>query len=152
MPNHIRTLSPSTEDVLFDHPGTSFEEASQIVRKSHEAFLSYKKLSIADRKAIIKNGLNLIDEKKQTLAAELTAQMGRPIAFAEKEIETMRKRADYLLGISDDSLTSIPGQREDEFRRFVKKEPLGVVLISSAWNVRFEQKFCGPTGSLKIIY
>lgn len=48
----------------------------------------------------------------------------------------MRKRADYLLSIADDSLKNLPGQAESGFRRFLKKEPLGVTLISTAWNVR----------------
>ncbi|KAE8366758.1 Aldehyde/histidinol dehydrogenase [Aspergillus caelatus] len=134
MANQIRTLSPSTNKVIFEHPGTSLDEARAIAQASENAFQSYKQLSLAERKAIIVKALNIVDANKETLANELTAQMGRPIAYCTKEIDTMRKRADYLLSIADDSLKNLPGQAESGFRRFLKKEPLGVTLISTAWN------------------
>ncbi|KAB8278286.1 Aldehyde/histidinol dehydrogenase [Aspergillus minisclerotigenes] len=134
MANQIRTLSPSTNKVIFEHPGTSLDEARAIAQASENAFQSYKQLSLADRKAIMVKALNIVDANKETLANELTAQMGRPIAYCTKEIDTMRKRADYLLSIADDSLKNLPGQAESGFRRFLKKEPLGVTLISTAWN------------------
>ncbi|BAE64824.1 unnamed protein product [Aspergillus oryzae RIB40] len=134
MVNQIRTLSPSTNKVIFEHPGTSLDEARAIAQASENAFQSYKQLSLADRKAIMVKALNIVDANKETLANELTAQMGRPIAYCTKEIDTMRKRADYLLSIADDSLKNLPGQAESGFRRFLKKEPLGVTLISTAWN------------------
>ncbi|KAB8237216.1 Aldehyde/histidinol dehydrogenase [Aspergillus alliaceus] len=130
----IRTLSPSTNKVIFEHPGTSLDEARTIAQASENAFQSYKQLSLADRKAIIVKALDIVNANKETLANELTAQMGRPIAYCTKEIDTMRKRADYLLSIADESLKNLPGQAEDGFRRFLKKEPLGVTLISTAWN------------------
>lgn len=133
--NYIRTISPSTQEVLFERQGTTFDEVVHIAKTSHNAFQSYKKFSLAERKSIINKALDLIDEQKETLAAELTAQMGRPIAFAAKEITTMRKRANYLVSIADKSLEPILGTPEDGFRRFVKKEPLGVAFIAFAWNV-----------------
>ncbi|CAI7678634.1 unnamed protein product [Penicillium manginii] len=54
--------------------------------------------------------------------------MGRPIAFGAKEVETMQKRADYLLGISEQALQSLPGQPEAGFRRWIEKEPIGSTL------------------------
>ncbi|KAE8355057.1 Aldehyde/histidinol dehydrogenase [Aspergillus coremiiformis] len=134
MTNQIRTLSPSTNKVIFEHPGTSLDEARTIAHASENAFQSYKQFSLADRKAILVKALDIIDANKETLARELTAQMGRPIAYCTKEIDTMRKRADYLLSIADDSLKNLPGQAENGFRRFLKKVPLGVTLISTAWN------------------
>jgi hypothetical protein len=55
--------------------------------------------------------------------------MGRPIAFGAKEVETMQKRADYLLGISEQALQSLPGQPEAGFRRWIEKEPIGSTLV-----------------------
>ena len=136
MDNQIRTISPSTGKVIFDHPGTSPAEARTIARKARDASTIYKAVPLAERKAIIQRALTLVDEKKDVLAQELTMQMGRPCAAAVKEIDTMRLRAEYLLSIADDSLKDIPGQAEDGFSRYVAKRPLGVVFVSSAWNVR----------------
>ncbi|RAH51102.1 Aldedh-domain-containing protein [Aspergillus brunneoviolaceus CBS 621.78] len=134
MTNQIRTLSPSTNKVIFEHPGTSLEEAQKIVQASQDAFRTYKKTTLAQRKEIVVKALDLIVADRDTLAAELTTQMGRPIAYTGKEIDTFRKRADYLLNIAEESLKNLPGTPENGFRRFIKKEPVGPVLISTAWN------------------
>ncbi|PLB50647.1 putative aldehyde dehydrogenase family protein [Aspergillus steynii IBT 23096] len=134
MSNAIRTLSPSTNKLIYEHPGTSLEEARQLAISAQDAHKSWKQVPLSERKSIILKALELIKANKETLAEELTSQMGRPIAFATKEIDTMRKRADYLLDIVDDSLKNLPGQPEDGFRRFLKKEPIGVVFIATAWN------------------
>lgn len=63
--------------------------------------------------------------------------MGRPIAYAAKEITTAVKRAEYLLRISGEALRDTEGEAEEGFRRFVRKGPVGVVLVIFAWNVSF---------------
>lgn len=135
MSNAIRTLSPSTNKLIYEHPGTSLDEARQLAQTAQDAHKSWKKVPLSERKAVILKALELIGANKETLAKELTTQMGRPIAYTAKEIETMRKRADYLLGIADESLKNLPGQPENGFRRFLKKEPVGVAFIATAWNV-----------------
>lgn len=60
--------------------------------------------------------------------------MGRPICYTAKEIETMVRRGEYLLSISSEALTDVPGVPELGFTRFIRKEPVGVVLIIFAWN------------------
>ncbi|PYH47172.1 Aldedh-domain-containing protein [Aspergillus saccharolyticus JOP 1030-1] len=134
MTNQIRTLSPSTNKVIFEHPGTSVEDAQKVFQASQEAFKTYKKTTLAQRKEIVLKALDLIAADRDTLAAELTTQMGRPIAYSGKEIDTFHKRADYLLGIVDESLKNLTGTPENGFRRFIKKEPVGPTLISTAWN------------------
>ncbi|OJJ76907.1 hypothetical protein ASPBRDRAFT_140287 [Aspergillus brasiliensis CBS 101740] len=134
MSNAIRTLSPSTNKVIFEHPGLSLEEARQLAQASQDAFRTYKQTTLAQRKEIVLKALDLIAANKDTLAEELTTQMGRPIAFSAKEIETFRKRGDHLLNIAEESLKSLPGTPENGFRRFLKKEPVGPTLIITAWN------------------
>lgn len=141
-PNHIRTISPSTNEVVFERPGATLSEAQAITARAQEASKSYKKTPLAMRKALMQKALDFIARKKELLAHELTLQMGRPIAQAAKEIETMCKRGEYLLSIADGSLGDAPGQAEEGFWRVVKKEPLGVVFISSAWNVSTNVSGC----------
>ena len=60
--------------------------------------------------------------------------MGRPIRYTAKEIETMVQRGEYLLSISSEALSDVPGVPEAGITRFIRKEPVGVVLIIFAWN------------------
>ncbi|QRD92616.1 Aldehyde/histidinol dehydrogenase [Aspergillus flavus] len=119
----ICTLSPSTNTVVYERGETTIPEAENVCRDAAKAYLTFRKMPFAQRKEIVTKALGLIQERKQSLGEELTVQMGRPIAFGAKEVETMQKRADYLL-IAEDALQPIPGQ----------KEPVGRILIIFAWN------------------
>lgn len=83
----------------------------------------------------MEKGLAGIQERKFELGRELAEHMGRPVAASHKEIETMQKRADYLLDIAGEALESLPGLPEKGLRREIKKIPVGPTLIVFAWNV-----------------
>lgn len=135
MADKIRALSPSTNKVIFERDGITIPQAQNVFATATKGFQSWRSVSFNQRKEILIRGLALIQERKHQLAEELSLQMGRPIAFGAKEIETMQKRADYLLSISEEALQSIPGQPEAGFRRWVEKEPVGPILVIFAWNV-----------------
>ncbi|KAF3810932.1 Lactaldehyde dehydrogenase [Colletotrichum gloeosporioides] len=130
----IQTISPSTNKVLLNTPSTSLEDAKAIAKSSQDAFQKFKLLSLAERKEMVMRGLKLIQERKHDLGRELSEQMGRPIAYSHKEIETMQKRADYLLDIAEEALRDIPGRPEAGFKRRIKKVPVGPTLVVFAWN------------------
>lgn len=131
----IRTLSPSTNEVICEREGVSLSQAQDVLRASKQAFLAWKDVPFSQRKDIVSKAMGLFQKRKYLLAEELTLQMGRPIAFGAKEVETMQKRADYLLGISEQALQPLPGQTEAGFQRWIEKEPLGPTLVIFAWNV-----------------
>ena len=66
---------------------------------------------------------------------ELSAYVYSPIAQTPGEIRGMAERATYMLSIAEKSLADVPLVDTDKpgFRRFIKKEPLGVVLVVAPW-------------------
>lgn len=131
----IQTISPSTGATIFTHPGHSAAETTALIDTAAAAFKTYKKTTLAQRTQWVVAALDIIKGLKETLVGELTAQMGRPIASAGGEIDTMRKRADYMMSIAEQALADLPGQAEEGFKRWTSLEPVGPVLIVSAWNV-----------------
>ncbi|OAQ97312.1 hypothetical protein LLEC1_00071 [Akanthomyces lecanii] len=130
----INTVSPSTGQSIFAHPGVSPAELPAILAAAADAFATYRRTSLAQRRTWIVAALDHLARMRDTLCGELTAQMGRPAASAGVEIDTMRRRAEYMLGIAEMALGDIKGQSEDGFKRWTSKEPVGPVLIVSAWN------------------
>jgi len=61
-------------------------------------------------------------------------------------VATAVKRGEYLLKVSDEALKDTPGEAEEGFRRWIRKEPLGVVLVIFAWNVSLLWGLVGLTG------
>lgn len=145
----ITTISPTTDDPILARNGISPQELEQLPDIATQAFDSWRTTKLQARQDIVKKALKILDERKEELATELTVQMGRPIAYTAKEVATAVKRAEYLVGISDEYLKDTPGQAEKGFKRFIRKVPVGPVLIIFAWNVGFATRRGLNTGTDK---
>merc|ERR1711939_1262838 len=114
MAEKITTISPSTNKPIVERNGPTDAEFQQIPKTAHQAFLKYRQTSLAAR--------------------EITEQMGRPIGYPLKEVNTAVSRCEYLLKIADKAFEDTPGERQEGFNRYVRKVPLGPVLILFPWN------------------
>jgi len=132
----ITTISPITNKPLLTRNGLSDADLQSLPETATTAFGSYRRTSLAERHRIIGQALKLLKERQDALGKEITEQMGRPITYTPKEIATAVMRGEYLLKISDETLKDTPGEVEKGFKRYVKKVPLGPVLILFPWNVR----------------
>jgi len=132
----IVTISPSTNKPILERNGLTEGDFAALPAAATEAFKLFRQTSLADRQAIVEKALKGLEKKKDELAKELTEQMGRPIAYTAKEITTAVARAKYLLKISGEALKDTDGESEKGFKRYIKKFPIGPVLILFAWNVR----------------
>ena len=68
--------------------------------------------------------------KRDELAAEITWQMGRPIAQSPVEIRGLEERARYMLEVAPRALADRMSEPKTGFTRFIRHEPLGLVLSS----------------------
>lgn len=138
----ITTISPSTNKPVVERNGPTDAELAEIPKIAKKAFLKYSKTTLAERQKIVKKALQLISERQDELAKEITEQMGRPIAFTAKEVTTAVARGEYLLKISDEAFADTPGEPEQGFKRFIRKVALGPVLILFPWNVSTTLQCC----------
>lgn len=132
----ITTISPITNKPVLTRNGLSDADLQSIPETATRAFESFRKTSLSERQKIVKHALKLLNERQDVLGKELTEQMGRPIAYTPKEITTAVMRGEYLLKISEETLKDTEGEAEKGFKRYIKKVPLGPVLILFPWNVR----------------
>ncbi|KAI3397432.1 hypothetical protein diail_10763 [Diaporthe ilicicola] len=130
----IKTISPNTNEAIITRNGPSTEEIESLPKTSAEAFKTWSKTTLAERQAIIKKALKILGDNTDELALELTTQMGRPIAYGGKEVATAISRSEYLVKISDEVLRDTDGEAEKGFKRFIRKVPVGPVLVLFAWN------------------
>lgn len=63
--------------------------------------------------------------------------MGRPVRFAKGEIGGFLERARYMVSIAEEKLKDVLLTDTDKegFKRWIRREPVGVVVLISAWNV-----------------
>ncbi|PGH10845.1 hypothetical protein AJ79_05205 [Helicocarpus griseus UAMH5409] len=134
----LTTISPITNDPIITRPGVSQQKLASLPQKAQNAFRSFSRsTTLAQRQEIVARALGLLGKKKDVLAREVTEQMGRPIAYTGVEIATAIKRGEYLTRISSTVLGeqgTVNAEPEAGFRRYIKKEPVGTVLIIFPWN------------------
>jgi acyl-CoA reductase-like NAD-dependent aldehyde dehydrogenase len=153
----IITISPTTNQPVIQRAGLSEEQLASLPAIGQEAFRHFSEsTTLAQRQEIVARALGILENKKDDLAKELTMQMGRPIAYTPSEITTAIKRGNYLNRISGELLGEeeaigsggiVQGEPEIGFKRFIKRKPVGVVLVIFAWNVSNSLSFL-PVPSL----
>lgn len=124
----ITTISPITGKPLLTRKGLSTSDIPSLLSASKTAFSTFRHThTLQDRQEIVQKALKILLSKADELAKELTEQMGRPIAYTAKEVATAIMRAEYLLKVSGEALSDSPGEAQEGFERFIRKEPLGPV-------------------------
>lgn len=131
----ITTISPITQLPVLTRTGVSTTDIPALLSAATTAFSSYRSILLSKRQDIIRNALQIITARADALGREITEQMGRPIAYTAKEVLTAVKRGEYMLSISSEQLADTPGQEEAGFWRWIRKMPVGPVLVIFAWNV-----------------
>jgi hypothetical protein len=136
----ITTISPITAEPVLTRTSLTESEIPGLVSRSRAAFESFQEshATLESRKQIINRFLELLLQKKDEIAKDITEQMGRPIRYTAKEVETAVKRAQFMVRISDEVLkteVSAEADAEEGVKKYVTKEPWGVCLSVFAWNV-----------------
>lgn len=134
----ITTISPITGKPILTRQGLLASEVPSLLSASKKAFSTFRQTHpLQTRQEIVRKALGILSSRADELAKELTEQMGRPIAYTAKEVTTAVMRAEYLLKVSDEALSDSPGEAQEGFKRFIRKEPLGPVRRPpSIWNYR----------------
>ena len=115
------------------------DEASpgQIARALDDAQVASKRWReslISDRVALVTAFTEALESMKEEIAESLTMCMGRPSRFAGGEVDGTIDRARYMASIAEQSLTELQLPALRGFKRFIRREPLGTVLVLSPWN------------------
>ncbi|KAI5293346.1 hypothetical protein KEM52_005628, partial [Ascosphaera acerosa] len=129
MADIITTVSPTTGKAILTRTGSTPAEMLALATAAQAAFRAWSAGSgaaLAQRQAVVARACELLTARKDVLARQLTQQMGRPIAYADKEVLTAVRRAEYLSSVAAAQLADTPGAPEEGFSRYIRKVPLGV--------------------------
>ena len=130
-----RTISPVDGSVYVERELASDREIEAALSGAVASQKKWKQLPIAERAAVCTRMVDWCLAHADQLAEELTWQIGRPLAQAPGEIRRgFQERARYMAGIAENVLRDIPLDEKPGFRRFIRREPLGVVLVLAPWN------------------
>src|SRR5438094_745368 len=130
-----RTISPVDGSVCAEIELASRGDLDALLERAVAAQRSWKNVSIDERAAICRRAVELMVGRAERIATELTWQMGRPLAQSPLEIRRgFQERAAYMIGVAEGALADIALEPKEGFQRFIRREPLGVVLVLAPWN------------------
>ena len=130
-----RVISPVDGSVYAEFDLPSGAEIEATVERAVRAQESWKRVPLSERAAICRRMTDLMVERAEAIGTELTWQIGRPVTQSPFEIRRgFQERARYMVDVAGDALADVVIDPRDGFRRFIRREPLGVVLVMAPWN------------------
>ena len=124
----IQCISPVDGSVYVERETASPDEIQRALTAAEAAQIAWKNTALAERCAICSNAVDEFVARKSEIAEELTWQMGRPISQGPGEVAGFEERARYMIEIAEPALADVRPEAKDGFTRYIKREPLGVVM------------------------
>ncbi len=129
-----QTISPVDGSVYVERDCTAPAAIEAALERAVTAQRAWREISVAERAAICRRFCDVFEAQRDAIALELTWQMGRPLRYTPNEVRGTVERARYMIDIAADALADLDPGAKAGFVRFVRREPLGVVLTVAAWN------------------
>jgi succinate-semialdehyde dehydrogenase/glutarate-semialdehyde dehydrogenase len=136
----MEVINPATGEHVKTYDTLSKEELGPAIRASHEAFLSWKNVSFAERAQLMKKASKILRKDADKYAKLMTIEMGKPFRDGRAEANKCAWVCDYYAENAQVFLKKEKAQT-DASRSFVSYQPLGVVLAVMPWNFPFWQVF-----------
>jgi acyl-CoA reductase-like NAD-dependent aldehyde dehydrogenase len=130
-----KTISPIDGSVYVERVLADDSAVEAALVKAVDAQKEWKKTSLAEREAICRKAVEYFLNNADAIGLELTWQMGRPVRYTANEIRKgFQERANYMISVAGKALADVEVDEIPGFKRFVKREPLGVVFVVAPWN------------------
>ncbi len=134
MTQQLITISPIDGSVAVQRSYASSDEILAALTRAKLAQRSWQSTPLAMRAALVTSAVDTLVAQKDAIAEELTRQMGRPIRHTPGEVDGFAARARHMIAIASSSLADIVPPAMDGYTRFIKRTPVGVVLVVAPWN------------------
>ena len=137
MSEFFSVVSPIDGQELCRREYAKPSDIEQAVKAAKQAQAAWFASGLAERKVKIGAAIDWLVAHKDEVAAAITHSMGRPISQSPGEVKGLEERARYMLSIADTALADIVPEEKAGFKRFLRREPVGVVLVMAPWNYPF---------------
>jgi len=134
MTETLKTYSPIDGSLYVQRDYADIGQINAALQLAHTAQKNWKSIPLQQRKKLCSKAIKAFVARKGEIAEELCWQMGRPIRYAEGEVVSFADRSNYMISIADDALAPVTLNDKTGFDRYIKREPVGVVLVVAPWN------------------
>jgi acyl-CoA reductase-like NAD-dependent aldehyde dehydrogenase len=130
-----RTISPIDGQELVTRPLATGEQIDSVLTRAVTAQKLWRAVPLAERIAVCLRFVELMERDADAAGEEITRQMGRPVRYSPMEIRRgFAERARYMAEVAPQALADVAVSPKPGFTRFIRREPVGVVLSIAPWN------------------
>jgi acyl-CoA reductase-like NAD-dependent aldehyde dehydrogenase len=134
MTETVKLKSPIDGSIYAERPVASDQAVNAAVERARAAQVGWAQTSIAERGKYMLAFLEALVAMNDEIVPEIAWQMGRPVRYGG-EFGGVKERTNYMVEIAEQALKPVMASNpKDGFRRYVKREPLGVVMVIAPWN------------------
>jgi acyl-CoA reductase-like NAD-dependent aldehyde dehydrogenase len=130
----IVCISPVDGREVVRRPASSAAEIEAAVAAARKAQAAWKRLAVAERGKILSKAVDAMLAMRDEVGPELAWQMGRPIRYGGGELGGFEERARAMIAMAETALAPIVPEPKQGFKRYVAREPVGIVLTVAPWN------------------
>jgi succinate-semialdehyde dehydrogenase/glutarate-semialdehyde dehydrogenase len=136
----IRAINPTTGETINTYTEMAPAKVAPTIAQAHEAFLSWKQTSMAERAQRMHQAAKLLRDQASAYALLMAQEMGKPVQDGRAEVEKCAWVCDFYAEQAAQFLRPEVVETEAS-RSFVTFQPLGVILAVMPWNFPFWQVF-----------
>ncbi|ODM46455.1 aldehyde dehydrogenase [Ruegeria sp. PBVC088] len=133
MSNTLKCISPIDGSVFAERLTLSLDEAKTAAARGRAAQAAWAARPLQERVDLVMAGVAAVGAMNDEIVPELAHMMGRPVRFGG-EFSGFNERASYMAGIAETALAPIEVGEDATFKRYIKRVPLGLVLVVAPWN------------------
>ncbi|MGB9366592.1 MAG: aldehyde dehydrogenase family protein [Xanthobacteraceae bacterium] len=130
----IVCISPVDGREVVRRASASAAEIEGAVTAARKAQAEWKRVSVAERGRIVGKAVDAMLAMRGEVAPELAWQMGRPLRYGGNELGGFEERARAMIALAETALANIVPEPKAGFRRYIAREPVGIVLTVAPWN------------------
>lgn len=136
MSETIKLISPVDGSIYAERPALDEAAVSRVVTTARTAQASWAAVPLEDRIAFCLKALDALKAMNDEVVTELAWQMGRPVRYGGEMGGTI-ERTTYCANIAAEALADIERTDKPGFKRYLKRVPLGIVMVIAPWNYPF---------------
>jgi len=137
MQRQFQTISPVDGSVYVERAYASHEEVSSALAGAVNSQPEWAKLGVERRADLCRQAVDVLLTWREKIGEEISWQMGRPLQLTAGELQGFAERAHYMIDIAQQKLADISFGDQAGYTRFIRREPVGVVLSIVPWNYPF---------------
>lgn len=132
--NLATSRNPATGEVIARYPFHTAEQIEQVLTANYAAFGIWRATPMPERVAAYRRLSHILRERSDSLAALITAEMGKTLAAAHAEVEKCAVTIEWIAEQGPLILKDEPVAMDSADRVYVSYQPLGTILAVMPWN------------------